>query len=553
MTVVRGYSAEELRALADAGIALTSELGLDAVLQRLVEIARELVGTRYAALSVVGPEGKIERFFFSGISEEQRQRIGDLPRGRGLLGVLLREGASLRLEDINNDPRSAGFPPNHPPMKSLLGVPVVCQGHVIGNLYLTEKRDAGSFDERDEEIVRLLAAQASVAIQNAQLYETRERHIEEWKALLELGQEVTASPDLQRLLDSTVARARRLLGTDTAALMLLRNRDNLAMAAHEGLQSAAIMDARPLAKHGLQKLALTTMSPVIVSDYETDERLEGRPATFVEEERLVSLICVPLQGKEGPLGTLTVGNRRPTTFDIRQAELLEALANWAAVAIETSRLYDKLEGVARLEERERIAMDLHDGVIQCIYAVGLHLEDCIDRLDESPGEVKLVLEKGMDDLHQVIRDIRSYIFDLRPRVSQVADLPDAIRQLVEDVRVNTLMTATVEITHSFDGLLDEDQALGLFHIAQEALNNVAKHSKASSVHVMLAVNDGRVTLGVEDNGIGFETPDEGSGEKHGLRNIRDRARSLGAILSMDAQPGRGTRVTVELPVGRRKG
>jgi signal transduction histidine kinase len=295
------------------------------------------------------------------------------------------------------------------------------------------------------------------------------------------------------------------------------------------------------------ELTLKGRRPVVVVDAGKDERLTGKRGKLVEEEGLVSLICVPLNGKEGPVGTLTVGNRTRTQYDERDAELLEAFANWTTVAIEANRLYDRLEGVARLEERERIAMDLHDGVIQSIYAVGLHLEDCLDRIKTEPAEVAAVLERSMDGLHQVIKDIRSYIFDLRPKVSQVEDLPGAVRQLVEDVRVNTLMDARVEELDPVEGLLNEPQALAFFHIAQEALNNVAKHSRATSVSLSLTASDECVRLEVVDNGVGFatENPNE---QKHGLRNMRDRARAIGATLSYESKPRYGTSVIAELPI-----
>lgn len=553
MARARSYTTQELRALTEAGIGLTTELALDSVLQKVVELARELIRTHYAAISVLGRDGAIERFLFSGISEARRQKIGNLPKGEGLLGVILREGASLRLEDMSADTRSVGFPPNHPPMKSLLGVPVTSQGRIIGKLYLTEKEGGAPFSDSDEELLRLLAAQAAVAIHNAELYEAQQRYAGEWKALFEMGREVTASPDLQSLLDSAVVRARKLLKADAAALMLLRGHEMLEIAAHDGLQSNLTKKSRPLSDHTLQRLALTNMSRVVVVDAPSDERLRDQHAAWVAEEALVSLICVPLRGKGGPLGTITVGNRQPSTFDESDAELVEALANWAAIAIETSGLYDRLEGLARLEERDRIAMDLHDGVMQTIYAVGLHLEDCAERLQETPQEAKPVLEKAIDDLHQVIKDIRSYIFDLRPRVSQVADLPEALHQLVEEVRVNTLIDARAEIGEQFDGLVNDDQALALFHIAQEALNNVTKHSKASSARLKLDANDGQVTLEIRDNGAGFAMKEEGFSETHGMRNMRDRARSLGASLFVDSEPGQGTVIRIELAVSNQGG
>ncbi len=382
--MVTSYSVKDIRGLVEAGIALTSaELSLDGILQKLVDVARGQVNARYAAISVLDAEGHIFQFVTSGISDEERARIGHIPHGRGLLGVLLREGTSLRLAEMANDPRSAGFPPHHPPMKSLLGVPVLSRGRVIGNLYLTDKQGQEAFDERDEEIVRLLATQA-------------------------------------------------------------------------------------------------------------------------------------------------------------------------AAAIETGRLQDQLESLARLQERERIAMDLHDGVIQTVYAVALHLEDATERLTNSPDDVRPLLERSIDNLHQVIKDIRSYIFDLRAQVSRVDDLPAALRELAETLRVNTLMNVQAEIGDPLTGSLEHEQALALFHIAQEALNNVSKHSQAKSVAIRLMAADSRVSLEVEDYGRGFEMDTDRSGEKHGIRNIRDRARAMGADLFIDSEVGRGTLVRVELPLRQAK-
>lgn len=378
------YTADDIRALVEAGIALTSELSLDAILQKLVDVARRQVSARYAAISVLEDQDGIAQFATSGMTAEERARIGDIPRGKGLLGVLLHEGASLRLADMATDARAVGFPPNHPPMRSLLGVPVVSRGRIIGNLYLADKQGGETFDDRDEEIVRLLATQA-------------------------------------------------------------------------------------------------------------------------------------------------------------------------AAAIETSRLQDSLESLARLEERERIAMDLHDGVIQTVYAVALHLEDAADRVSEAPEEVQPTLNEAIDKLHQVIKDIRSYIFDLRAQVSEVDDLPGAIRELAETLRVNTLMNVRVEMALPTSKLLEQDEAVGLFHITQEALNNVSKHSGATAVSIKLAGARGGVSLEVADNGKGFDARGGGSAEKHGLRNIKDRARGMGAKVSIDSEIGRGTRVRVELPREQTKG
>jgi signal transduction histidine kinase len=555
MGIRSGHSGEEIRALLEASVSLTSELSLDSVLQKVVDVAREQIGARYAALSVLNSDGEIEKYISSGITAEERERIGHIPVGRGLLSVLLPEGASLRMDDISKDPRSAGFPPNHPPMRSLLGVPVISHGRILGNLYLTDKQAAPGFDERDEELLSLLSTQAAVAITNAELYEAEQQRADEWQALFDLSREVAVSADLRELLDSVLQRATRLLSADLGLLMLLSpDGRSLRIAAHAGLLTATQKAPLAVADHGLLQLVIEAGRAVVVTDRGHDKRLDGRPMALLDAEGLVSAIEAPLKGKDNVLGAIVVGNRAKTGFSVQQAELVEMFGNLIAVAIETRQLYEKLESLARLEERERISMDLHDGVIQSIYAVGLHLEDLSGRLPGGAEELKPDIETAMDDLSKVIKDIRSYIFDLRPQLSEVDDLPAALVQLVEHFRANTLVTITLEISDPFESGGGEAEAMALFHIAQEALNNVSKHANATSVAVRLNSSPKYVSLEVEDNGTGFEVPGEGiSGARHGLRNMRDRARSAGAKLSFESSPGRGTTVRVNLPVHRKEG
>ncbi len=555
MSTTSGHSGEEIRALLEASVSLTSELSLDSVLQKVVDVAREQIGARYAALSVLNSDGEIEKFVVSGVTAEERERIGHVPVGRGLLSVLLHEGASLRMDDISKDPRSVGFPANHPVMRSLLGVPVISHGRILGNLYLTDKQAAPGFNERDEDLLSLLSTQAAVAIINAELYEVERRRADEWQALFDLSREVAISPDLRELLDSVVQRATRLLSADLGLLMLLSpDGRSLRIAAQTGLLTATPNGPIAVADHGLLQLVIETGRPAIVADRRQDKRLDGRPMALLDAEGLVSAIEVPLKGKDNVLGVIVVGNRAKTGFSDQQAELVEAFGNLTAVAIETRQLYEKVESLARLEERERIGMDLHDGVIQSIYAVGLHLEDLSDRLPGGAAELKPDIEKAMDDLSKVIKDIRSYIFDLRPQLSEIKDLPAALVQLVEHFRVNTLVTIVLDISEPFESGGGEAEAMAIFHIAQEALNNVSKHANATSVTVRLRSSPKYVSLEVEDNGIGFEVPGEGiSGARSGLRNMRDRARSVGAKLSFISSPGRGTTVRVNLPVRRKEG
>jgi two-component system, NarL family, sensor histidine kinase DevS len=543
------YSIEDIRALAEAGISLTSELSLTAVLQKVVDVARASIGARYAALSVLTEDGGIEQFLSSGITDSERAAIGHIPYGKGLLGVLLHEGATLRLEDMTRDPRSVGFPPNHPPMRSLLGVPVIRRGKIIGNLYLTEKQGAASFDERDEELLRLLATQAAVAITNAGLYESERARAQEWQALFELSRDVTASTDIDAMLSFVVRQAAKLLNGEVAILKLL-SPDGLSLTPF-----AQVGRRKPSPRQGslddyeLLRVAIDKRGPVIVRDYAEERKAGGGRWRSMEEEDLVSVIVVPVLGGERAFGVISVGNRELTNFSDSQAQLLQTFANLVAVAIDRRQMFDRLENLARLEERDRIGMDLHDGVIQSIYAIGLHLEDSSDRLPANAQDVKSDVEQAIDDLNKVIKDIRSYIFDLRPSLSSMHDLPDALSQLVENFRVNTLASTTLSIDTPLEAPGGEAEAMAVFHVTQEALNNASKHAKATAVSVSLRSIDGALVLEVTDNGIGFD-PAVGAvttGAHHGMRNMRDRAEGVGGRLDYESGQGRGTtlRMTLE--------
>ena len=399
----------------------------------------------------------------------------------------------------------------------------------------------GRIDEQNRELERS-------ADELRKLTEAERARAEEWKALFELGEEVTASPDVEKLLDSIVQRARKILNTDVATLMLVSpDGEGLRLAAHAGLRRAGQPILFPTREPGVQALVMEVGAPVIVEDYESDERLHGRPAGFAKEEGLVSLISVPFSGEGKLLGTLTVGNRERTPFTAHQAALLQTFSHWTAVVVETSRLHERLRSLALLEERDRIGMDLHDGVIQSIYAVVLRLDDFSERGREEPEELRAGLDKAIDDLNKVIQDIRGYIFDLRPAALQ-GDLPRALEELVQGVRVNTLMDADLDVDGQPNGALTEEQAVALFHIAREALSNVTRHARASSLRVRLQSLPHSLRLEISDNGVGFDPRAERPGDRRGLRNMTERARALGAELSLASDPGEVTRVTVELPL-----
>jgi signal transduction histidine kinase len=367
---------EQLGAVQEAALSLSSEFQLDAILQRLVELSREITGARYGAVAVLAPDGSIADFITSGLTEEERAKLGDPPQGHGLLGVIIDEGETLRLPDLSKDPRSIGFPPHHPPMTSLLGVPVRSKGRVIGNLYLTDK-EHGAFTESDEEMVRTFAANAAVAVENA-------------------------------------------------------------------------------------------------------------------------------------------------------------------------RLQEKMRSLAVLQERERIGMDLHDGIIQEMYAVGLALEAASDDVEPRPADARASIERSIEHINDVITDVRSYIFKLGPARSS-HDLAAALVDLSREFKINSLAETSVDIASDLPRLGPDEQD-AIFHIAQEALANTRRHARASRIALSLAADDGAVRLCINDNGDGFDTTAEVSEAHRGMRNMFARAKAVGASLRIESNAGKGTMVELSVPV-----
>lgn len=547
---------EQLAALNEASLSLTSELSLEAVLQKVVDLSRQVVQARYGALGVLDDQGRIQEFITSGISAKERERIGHLPKGEGLLGLIMRESKTLRVADMSTHPQSAGFPPHHPPMHSLLGLPIVYKGRTIGDLYLTDKEAGVEFTQEDQDAVTLFAAQAAVAIENARLYEEERRRAREWRSLFELGEQVAASLDLDALLQMVVERAQELLRTDAAMLTLLSpGREELVVAASVGLRTEAMRTLRVPVIQTDARPPQEEPGPVIIDDYLSDPRRTTPPIPEIMREGLVSFIAAPFAAKGKVLGVLHVANRAPTHFSEHDGRLLHAFANIAAIAVENASLYERVQSLAVLEERQRIGMDLHDGVIQSIYAVGLNLEECSEEVYNQPQDVRARLDKAINDLNQVIRDIRNYIFDLRPDALKSASFTGALSALIRELRVNSLIEANLVMdgARDVDTKLSDDQATNLFHIAQEALGNVQKHAQASLVEARLTTRNGVLRLVIADNGVGFAPGRATSPSQRGVRNMMERAQTLGGRFSVESAPGKGTLVVVEIPVmGRRE-
>lgn len=367
--------------LIEAGLALASELSLGAVLQRIVELAVDITGARYGALGVLGGDGRIEEFITEGITPDERDAIGDAPAGHGILGVIISEARPLRLDDVTADPRSVGFPPNHPTMRSLLGMPVMARGQVFGNIYLTEKQDASTFTDDDERVLRVLATQAGVAVENARLYE------------------------------------------------------------------------------------------------------------------------------------------------------------------ETQLAQSELRRLEVLDERERIAKELHDGVIQSLFAVGMSLQGAAALTQDENMTARI--ESAVEDIDGAIRDLRNYIFGLRPGILADRQLDQALRELAAEFEERTDVVTVVEVDPIVASEL-ASVASDVVQLAREALSNVSRHAEATTCRVTLRHENGGAMLEIDDDGRGFEL--SGTHGGLGLANLRERIDSLGGSLDIQSRAGEGTTVRATLPL-----
>lgn len=361
------------------------------------------------------------------------------------------------------------------------------------------------------------------------------RKARETEALYRVGMEISALLELDNILTSVVEKARELLGGEAACLCLQDAQGHLTPRATSGPTWEAAAGGP------------TRANQVIGAEPGMGCGECGRRRPMIDGEDQPAHITVPLKRGERLIGTLCVVARSPRTFSSGEAELLRGLASQAAIAMENARLYEQIQNLALLEERERIAMDLHDGIIQSIYAVGLNLEGCAERVKEDPHGVRGQLERAMDDLNDVIKGIRTYIFNLRPSSSDGRELTETLAEALKVLKANPSMEVKL-IAEEVCGALSQEQVAQLSHIAQEALANVLKHARASSVTVRLLSSDHGLTLSIQDNGVGFDHQVVELGSGHGLRNMAERARALGATLSVNSAKGSGTEIAVQMPV-----
>jgi signal transduction histidine kinase len=538
---------DRLRVLVDAGIALSSELSLDGLLQRLTETAANLTGARYAALGVIDTSGQgLERFVTTGIDAETHAAIGDLPRGRGLLGVLIREAETLRLHDIADDSRSVGFPRHHPPMRTFLGVPILLRGIAFGNLYLTEKEGGADFTDEDEELTQLLAAQAAVAIENARLYESSTRWLRQLASLNEIGTALASEIELEPLLGLVVRRLRELVQA-RLVLIALPQGEALTVAAAEGEETYGIAGARlefgsSKAGRVLQRGRSERVDSVL-DDPEVDQQA-------ARQLGVRSALYVPLVARGRTIGVLIAHDKEgpKAAFSDDDLRLAESLADRAAVAVDLSERVgrDALARVVAAQEleRKRLARELHDETGQALTSILLGLKP-LDRA-AATEEDRAAVASLRELVVSTLQDVRRLAVELRPSALDDFGLSTAVERLAETFRDNTGMRVDLEAQLG-DVRLPTEVETTLYRIVQEALANIVKHAEATHVSILLTRKENSVAAVVEDNGKGFDKNITGD-DVLGLVGMRERVGLVGGRLVIESAEGSGTAIAAEVPV-----
>ncbi|HEY7538270.1 MAG TPA: GAF domain-containing sensor histidine kinase [Gaiellaceae bacterium] len=526
------------------GIALSSELSLEALLRKLIGTAVALTGARYGALGVIDRTGTVlEQFITVGIEPDEAAAIGDLPRGRGILGVLIRERTALRLANIAEDPRSVGFPPGHPPMATFLGVPIMLRGTAFGNLYLTEKADGEEFTEADEEVVRLLAAQAAVAIENARLYESARQWSQQLESLNELSEVLVAETAVSDLFDEVAVRLRELLSA--RVVMILRpshGESSLTVVAASGDGFVELMGLeldRQTSKSG-RTLTRGRSERIdsLIDDPEVDQavpRLVGARAG----------IYVPVALRGDAVAVVVAFDKQGADPRFADADmrLAQAVAGRAAMALELSERVGREAVQALLEgqelERKRLARELHDETGQALTSILLGLKTLEQQVGAEP------LELIRDLVASALENVRRLTTELRPPALDDFGLAPALDRLTTMVADRSGVDVQLNVSLP-EGALAPDQETAIYRIVQEALTNVVKHAHAGIVSVVVTGGDGAVRVVIEDDGVGF-SPGRVRDGALGLAGMRERVGLLGGRLDVDASPGRGTALVVELP------
>ncbi|AZQ39697.1 GAF domain-containing protein [Streptomyces cyaneochromogenes] len=535
---------DRVHSLLEAVLSVGRELELEQALHSIVEAAALLVDAEYAALGVIGPDGtRLSAFHTVGVTEQQIAGIGHFPEGHGILGELIHHPEPLRLAKISEHPSSYGFPSNHPPMNTFLGVPIRVRDQVFGNLYLTEKRGGAQFDEEDESVLSTLAVAAGVAIDNARLYE-ESRLRERWlQANAEITHSLMSGSERGQVLGLIADRAREITGAALAVVAVpMEDTDWLSMELAIGPEAETLRGLVLPVDGSLIGEAFSTAAPVTTPDVSQDKRVSAGPPRF---NGLGPAVAVPVGTGEGGVRgvVLLIREAGQTVFTGKEIEPLLAFAAQAAVAIELAERRADAEEVAVLKDRDRIARDLHDLAIQRLFATGMTLQSA-GRFIEHPEASERVV-RAVDDLDETIKIIRSTIFGLRSRAGTGGTgLRARVVRIAGEAAPVLGFAPSLRMEGLVETLVPREVADHVVAVLSEALTNVARHAHADRADVALTADSRQVRLTVTDNGVGIPA----DGRRSGLRNMAERARQLGGELELSGPADGGTTLVWWAPV-----
>ena len=529
-----------MRGLLEAVVAVAEDLSLEAVLDRVVTSACRLLHARYGALGVIGEDKSLSHFVTVGIDEDLARLIGPLPTGHGVLGLLISEPASLRLHDLHQHPKSYGFPENHPPMKSFLGVPVRVRDTVFGNLYLTEKEGGGDFTPEDEDLAVALAAAAGVAIENARLYEDASRRASWLEACMEvtgrmLGEDPTAEPD-DLALGLIADKALRESGSQLALILVPDGEvESYAVAGAAG-PGAAMFAGKILSMNSPEIRAVAATGTPACMDEAED--ILG-PADDVSTGKLLAIDLSAQAAHHGLL--LLVRSPGAGPFAKTDVEMGAVFGSHVALALELDRIHRLREQLVVFSDRDRIARDLHDVVIQRIFAAGLSIQSLRRLTTGQPALTRI--DAVTAELDATIRELRNTIYSLHTGSGEQVLFSSRLLQAVRNATRSLPSVPHLTLSGEVGSVLDDGTVTNALAMISEGLSNAVRHSEARTVGVSVSVEDGFLTLIIEDDGEGFTYPVQGNG----LVNMEHRALELGGSCSVTSVPTQGTTVVWSVP------
>ena len=530
---------DQMQGLLDAVLAVASSLELDATLQRIVQSAVDLVDARYGALGVLAPDGGIASFITVGVDEETRRRMGRLPEGKGLLGQLILDPRPLRLAELGAHESSVGFPPNHPPMHSFLGVPVRVRDSVYGNLYLTEKQGGGEFTADDEVVLEALAAAAGIAVQNSDLFE-QSRLRQAWlEASGEIRAELLSGATEADALGLVALRTQELAGSEATLIVLgpAGADEGFTVGAQRGMESVDLVGRSIDARDPLLREVVDGRTAVLAGSV---GGLREAGAAILD---FGPTVAVPLHSQDQVMGVLVAMRRRETQpFQPSEVPLLTSFAEQATLALELGEKNRAQRQLAVFGDRDRIARDLHDRVIQRLFATGLQLQSTLRRSPDPA--VQRRIQQAVDELDVTVREIRTSIFDLHTTGDDAAGgLRRRLLDTAADAAEGHGLSPSVRIAGAVDTLVPAEVGVHAVAVVREAVSNAARHASARSVTLTVEAGD-ELLIEVTDDGCGIDP----AAARSGLRNLEARAHECGGSFHVRPGSGGGTRLSWRVPL-----